>query len=78
VPVPRGSAVATGEHGDGEDEHDAHDIHMPAPSYMPIIAAAGLPIVAIGLLYSYPLIAVGALVGLVGLYGWVMEPPEGD
>jgi cytochrome c oxidase subunit 1 len=74
VPVPQGAAIATAENG----EEDVHDIHMPAPSYMPIIAAAGLPIVAIGLLYSYPLIAVGAAIGLVGLYGWVMEPPEGD
>jgi cytochrome c oxidase subunit 1 len=74
VPVPRGAAIATAENG-GED---VHDIHMPAPSYMPIIAAAGLPIVAIGLLYAYPLIAVGAAIGLVGIYGWVMEPPEGD
>ncbi|HET6614816.1 MAG TPA: cytochrome c oxidase subunit I [Dehalococcoidia bacterium] len=78
VPIPAGGAVATG----GNGAHDAHgpepEIHMPAPSYFPIIAALGLPIVAIGLLYAYPLIAVGAAIGLVGLYGWVMEPPEGD
>jgi hypothetical protein len=29
-------------------------------------------------LYSYPLIAVGGIIGLVGLYGWVMEPADGD
>jgi len=77
VPVPAGGAVATASddaHGDG----GGHAIHMPAPSYFPLIAALGLPIAAIGLLYAYPLIAVGAMVGLVGLYGWVLEPPEGD
>ncbi|MEX2226357.1 MAG: cytochrome c oxidase subunit I [Dehalococcoidia bacterium] len=78
VPVPKGAAIATGDHGDGHEEDEGHDIHMPAPSYMPLIAAAGLPIVAIGLLYAYPLIAVGAIVGLVGLYGWVLEPVGGD
>jgi len=77
VAIPRGAAVATQDHDDGQEE-DVHDIHMPAPSYMPLIAAAGLPIVAVGLLYAYPLIAVGALIGIVGLYGWIMEPPEGD
>jgi cytochrome c oxidase subunit 1 len=78
VPVPAGAAaVAMGDHSE-EHAEEHEEIHMPAPSYMPIIAAAGLPIVAIGLLYSYPLIALGAIVGLVGLYGWVLEPPEGD
>jgi cytochrome c oxidase subunit 1 len=77
VPVPAGGAVAT--HDDGGHGHDeGHDIHMPAPSFMPLIAALGLPIVALGLLYSYPLIAVGGIIGLVGLYGWVMEPADGD
>jgi cytochrome c oxidase subunit 1 len=78
VRVPAGAAVVTGDHGAHDDDEDVHDIHMPAPSYYPLIAAAGLPIAAIGLLYAYPLVAVGAMVGLVGLYGWVLEPPEGD
>jgi cytochrome c oxidase subunit 1 len=78
VPIPAGGAVATHD-GGGHGDHDAgHDIHMPAPSFMPLIAALGLPIVALGLLYSYPLIAVGGIVGLVGLYGWVLEPADGD
>jgi cytochrome c oxidase subunit 1 len=76
VPIPAGAAVDTHDGGHGHDE--GHDIHMPAPSYMPLIAALGLPIVALGLLYSYPLIAVGGIIGLVGLYGWVLEPADGD
>jgi cytochrome c oxidase subunit 1 len=74
VPVPAGGAVDT--HHGGHDE--GHDIHMPAPSFMPLIAAMGLPLVALGLLYFYPLIAVGGIIGLVGLYGWVFEPADGD
>ena len=69
VPVPAGAAVATEEHG-----HDEHDIHMPNPSYMPLIAAIGLPIIAIGLIYSFFLIPVGAAISVMGLYGWVLEP----
>ncbi len=74
VPVPAGASVAAHEDGHG----DPHDIHMPAPSYWPLIAALGLPLMALGLLYSYPVIAVGAAVLLVGLYGWVLEPADGD
>jgi len=77
VRVPAGAAIATGNGHDGHAE-EAHDIHMPAPSYFPIIAALGLPIAALGLLYSYPLIALGGVIGLIGLYGWVLEPPSGD
>jgi cytochrome c oxidase subunit 1 len=75
VPVPRGGATDV-DHDPHADE--GHDIHMPAPSYMPIIAALGMPIAALGLLYAIPLVFVGAAITLVGLYGWVLEPAEGD
>jgi cytochrome c oxidase subunit 1 len=72
VPVPAGAATET------HSAHDeGHDIHMPANSFMPLIAALGLPIVALGLLYWYPLIALGGVIGLVGLYCGVLEPPVG-
>jgi cytochrome c oxidase subunit I len=57
------------EHGGG-----GHGIHMPSPSYYPIIAALGLPILCYGLLYSSILVVDGALTILVGLFGWAAEP----
>jgi cytochrome c oxidase subunit I len=47
---------------------------MPSPSYFPIIAAAGIPIIAYGLLYSTILVVDGVLTLLLGLYGWAIEP----
>jgi cytochrome c oxidase subunit 1 len=63
--------VAGGEggHGDG-----GHAIHMPSPSYFPLVAALGLPILCYGLMYSTILIVDGVLTILVGLYGWAIEP----
>jgi cytochrome c oxidase subunit I len=62
----------------GRDEH----IHMPSPSYWPIVAAFGLPIMAFGIIYSHIFIVVGALIVFGSLYGWVMEdatePESGD
>jgi cytochrome c oxidase subunit I len=81
--VPRGGSgddTATGdhhghdhdhEHGDG---HDGHAIHMPDPSYYPLVLSAGLPIMGWGVLFSPILIAVGAVVLLTGMVGWVLEP----
>lgn len=51
---------------------------MPAPSFFPLIAALGLPFIAAGMIYTWPLIAIGAVLLLVGVFGWVYEPAEGD
>jgi cytochrome c oxidase subunit 1 len=63
--------VAGGEGGHGGG---GHAIHMPSPSYFPLVAALGLPILCYGLMYSTILIVDGALTILVGLYGWAIEP----
>ncbi len=74
VPVPAGASdhAASDGHGDG------HGIHLPSPSYMPLIAAAGMPIIGLGLIYDAALVAVGAAVLVVGLYLWVLEPATED
>ncbi len=78
VPIPAGAAVQTA-HGDDDGGHgDGHGIHLPSPSYMPLIASAGLPIIGFGLLYDAALVAVGAAVLVVGLYLWVLEPATED
>jgi hypothetical protein len=38
------------------------------------VAAAGLPIIAYGVIYGWWLVGAGALVMLVGFYGWAVEP----
>jgi hypothetical protein len=49
---------------------------MPGPSYFPLIAATGLPLIAYGVMFQWALVAVGLLVTLAGLYGWALEPSE--
>jgi cytochrome c oxidase subunit 1 len=56
-------------------------VHLPNPSYFPIIAAAGLPLIAYGIIFHVSalgkgLILLGVLVTLVGLIGWGTEPLE--
>jgi cytochrome c oxidase subunit I len=53
---------------------DAHDIHMPSPSYYPLVLSAGLPVMAWGVIFHPVLIAVGAVITLAGIFGWVLEP----
>ncbi|MGH2795843.1 MAG: cbb3-type cytochrome c oxidase subunit I, partial [Actinomycetota bacterium] len=73
VKVPAGGQNGYGDasHGDGHGE----GIHMPSQSYMPLIAAIGLPVVGWGLTFEvYWLAIVGAVVTFAGLYAWALEP----
>jgi cytochrome c oxidase subunit 1 len=62
----------------GEDAEEGHDsgggIHLPDPSWFPVVAAVGLPIMAYGVIYQPVLIGVGALITALSLFGWVLEP----
>ena len=61
-----------------EVAHDgsAKGVHLPSPSYWPVVVALGLPFVAYGLIFNLWITGVGALLLLGGLYGWVFEPPD--
>jgi len=77
VPVPSGGATDDAEHHPeqhGEAHGGGHGIHLPSPSYMPILAGLGLPIIGYGLIYGYYISIVGGLILLGGLYGWAFEP----
>jgi cytochrome c oxidase subunit 1 len=65
-------APAPPEHDDAPGE--GHGIHMPSPSYFPLLTALGLPILSYGILYSPILVVDGVLLVLAGLYGWALEP----
>jgi len=65
---------AGGANGHGE----AHGIHLPSPSYFPVVAAFGIMVMGYGTIFYLPVVAVGALVSLVGFFGWVLEPSVAD
>jgi cytochrome c oxidase subunit 1 len=71
--------TTTGEEVIAEEERnaDAH-IHLPSPSYWPIVLAFALPIIAYGVIYNVLLIAAGAAVALLAIYGWALEPPDAE
>ncbi len=56
-----------------ESNADEH-IHLPSPSYWPIVLAFGLPIIAYGVIFNLLLSVVGAAVLLLGAFGWALEP----
>ena len=54
----------------------ATNVHLPAPSYWPIVLAAGLPFIGYGVIFNPVFAVVGALLVVGGMIGWVLEPPD--
>ena len=69
TPVRR--AVPVGG-GSGDDE--GHDIHLPQPSYWPLIVSIGLLIGGYGLVFNFAVAVIGGLIGMFGVYAWSFEP----
>ncbi len=56
-------------------------IHLPNPSYFPLLMAAGFPLMFYGVIYhttvwGKALIAIGAVISLASVIGWAIEPVE--
>lgn len=74
--------TATAEEIMAEQERNAdRHIHMPSPSYWPIVLAFGLPVITFGLIFSHLISIVGGIIVLFAAFGWALEPstaPESD
>ncbi|HEX9236348.1 MAG TPA: cbb3-type cytochrome c oxidase subunit I, partial [Actinomycetota bacterium] len=71
---PPYAGTGPGEARPGHGHGEGHGIHMPSPSYFPLVSALGLPILSYGILYSPILVIDGVLLLLAGLFGWALEP----
>ena len=56
-----------------EAKADKH-IHMPSPSYWPLVLALGLPITAYGVIFSTPIAVFGGVIILFSAFGLGLEP----
>ena len=77
VETPEGTPArvfAGGADAHDDSHDDGHGIHMPDPSYWPLVAALGIPVAAYGVMNSWLLIPGGIGLTLLGFFGWVLEP----
>ena len=67
--------IATAEEimADQEANADKH-IHMPSPSYWPMVLAFSLPVMGYGVIFNKFMIPVGAALTLLSMFAWSMEP----
>ena len=51
-------------------------IHLPNPSYLPVLVAAGTTIALIGVVINLALLVIGVLIALVATVRWVRQTRE--
>jgi cytochrome c oxidase subunit 1 len=81
-----GTQVAEVRDLSDENKMSAHDlgIHMPPPSYWPIVLAAGITLIFVGLIFRqvpaplsslfFLLTPLGVLTTILSIYAWAFEP----
>jgi cytochrome c oxidase subunit 1 len=60
-----------------EARADPH-IHLPSPSYWPLLLALSLPVIGIGVIYNTLVAIVGAVFAVLSMFGWALEPSVAD
>lgn len=82
-PIEPGTPLAGGPSHATMQAHDVAEtagssrptvIHMPSPSYFPVLIAVGLLLTATSLLTSMVMAPIGILVMIAGIFGWSFEP----
>ena len=58
----------------GASEDEEHLIHLPQPSYWPLVVSIGLLIGGYGLIFHYAVAVLGLAISVVGVYAWSFEP----
>ena len=56
-----------------EANADQH-IHLPSPSYWPLVLSSSFLFMGFGVIYNPLLIVLGGAIAILGMYGWALEP----
>lgn len=48
-------------------------IHLPGPSYLPVLTAAGIAVAVAGIVLSLIMVVLGAIVAVICIFKWVGE-----
>jgi cytochrome c oxidase subunit I len=57
---------------------DATDVHLPSPSYFPLLIGIALPIIGYGLIFNLWLTIPGAVLLIFAVFGWAYEPVDNE
>ena len=58
---------------DAQAEEAGEPIHLPGPSYQPVLVAFGLTLAVIGIVLSPILVAIGLVITVITIFRWVRD-----
>jgi hypothetical protein len=48
-------------------------VHLPGPSFLPVITAAGITIALVGIIISWAIVAIGVVITVIAVVRWIRE-----
>ena len=61
---------------DAEAEPAGEAVHLPGPSYLPVLTAFGITLAVVGVVIMWVLTVIGALIAIVAIVRWIRETRE--
>jgi uncharacterized membrane protein YidH (DUF202 family) len=59
-----------------EAEPAGEAVHLPGPSYLPVITAFGVSVAVVGVVIAWFLVVIGVVIALVAIVRWIRETRE--
>ena len=68
--------MADETNGAGALPQPSEEVHLPDPSYDPVILAFGVAVAVIGVVLTWVMVAIGAAIALYALTRWIRQTRE--
>lgn len=68
--------MADDQIGDGDVPPRGEEIHLPDPSYLPVVVAAGTTIFLVGIVINFMLAGIGLVITVVAIVRWIRQTRE--
>jgi hypothetical protein len=49
------------------------EIHLPEPSYIPVALAFGITIAVTGVVFTWVMVLIGAIISLIAIFRWIRQ-----
>ena len=54
----------------------SEEIHLPDPAFTPVVLAFGITVIVIGVVLTWVLVAIGAIIAAAALTRWIRQTRE--
>ena len=54
----------------------SEEIHLPEPAFTPVVLAFGVTVIVVGVVLTWVMVVIGAIIALVALVRWIRQTRE--